>query len=197
MSDTESKPGEKSSEQPQESKSSAFDDFALRPEDYQKEWEQFTFEQFRDLRQKSVRCDRVLEQLQHIQADFDNYQKRIIREKENWSQMVQVSLMNSVLRVFDSFYRAMESVEKKTDFTSLHEGLKLVFQDIQKLYLEQGITEVDAEGKPFDPATQESLMQQPSADKPSGTVLSIFQKGFFLKNRLIRPAKVVVSKKPD
>lgn len=178
-------------------KASAPDDFGLRPEDYQKEWESLSFEQFQDLRQKSVRYERVLEQLQRTQADFDNYQKRVAREKESWSQMAQVSQMNSVLRVFDSFYRALESAEKTSDFNALYEGLKLVYQDIQKLYLEQGITEVEAVGKPYDPATQEALMQQPSADHPAGTVLSIFQKGFMLKNRLIRPAKVVVSKKPD
>lgn len=181
---------------PNEVPSVPTDEFGKVAEDYQAEFDHLTFEQFRDLKQKSLKMDRLLEQLLRTQADFQNYQKRMAREKENWQQGAQVSVFQPLSKIVDMFELALESAEKQQDFQNLYEGLKMTYQDCQKLFQEFDVLEVEALGKPFDANFHEAMMQQDSVEYPAGTVMNVFQKGYSLNGRLIRPAKVIVAKKP-
>jgi molecular chaperone GrpE len=130
------------------------------------------------------------------QAELDNYRKRARRELEDERRYSEIDLIRDLLPVLDNISRAVDAAEKKADAASLLEGIKLVRQQLGSLLERHHCKTIDAEGKPFDPAHHEAVMQQPAADKPENTVTMVVQTGYQLHDRVVRPAQVIVSKKP-
>jgi molecular chaperone GrpE len=146
-----------------------------------------------ELQKKASERDEFLGLLQHLRADYANYQKRVQKEIESTRRYASQGLILDLLAGLDNLERAIASADRAGDSSGLLDGIKLVHQQILAALARHGVQPIAAEGEPFDPAFHEALMQQPSADKPAHTVLQELQKGYTLHDRVIRPAKVVVS----
>ena len=134
--------------------------------------------------------DELLDTLQRVQADFDNYRKRAQRDQANLVTRAHERLVNELLPVLDDLERALEAAEAHEE-AKLEEGVALVARSFREVLKKEGLEEVATEGK-FDPHVHEALLSQPSSED-EGNVIEVLQKGYRLGDRVLRPARVVVS----
>ncbi|MCP4688827.1 MAG: nucleotide exchange factor GrpE [Desulfobacterales bacterium] len=129
-------------------------------------------------------------------AEFDNYKKRSAREMDEFRKYANESLLRELLPVVDNLELAIKSSEESDQKgNGVVEGVNLTLSEILKVLKKFGVKQVEADEKPFDPAFHQAFLQEENNDLPENTVLKVFQKGYLLHERLIRPAMVVVSKK--
>jgi molecular chaperone GrpE len=133
-----------------------------------------------------------------ISADFENFKKRATREKQEAIKFANESLLQKLIPVLDNFDMALSAAQTASGDAaqSLQTGINMIYQQLRNSLTEAGLEEVDAAGKPFDPNLHEAVSQKESAEVPEGTVLQQLRKGYKLRDRLLRPASVVVSRKP-
>ena len=137
------------------------------------------------------------DQLLRVSADFDNYKKRAARERQEASKFAQESLLQRLIPVLDNFDMAQAAGQaQNTTLQSLQAGIGMVQQQLKSVLNEAGLEELDATGKAFDPNLHEALSQEESAEVAEGHVLRQLRKGYKLRDRLLRPASVVVAKPP-
>lgn len=131
-----------------------------------------------------------------VSAEFENYKKRSARETELFKKFANESLIKEMLPVVDNLERAIDSSTNNGDMNGqgILEGVKMTLEEILKIIEKFGVMPIEALGKTFDPSFHEAVMQQESEEAPDNTVLTEFQKGYMLHDRLLRPAMVVVSK---
>ena len=131
-----------------------------------------------------------------LNADFENFRRRTLREREDAYQYGHEKLAKDLLPAVDNLGRAIDAARKSGigDLESLLQGLELVQRDLESVLGRHGVTEVEAQGQPFDPSVHEALAQVPDDSVPANTVVQVFQRGFRLRDRLLRPAQVVVSR---
>jgi molecular chaperone GrpE len=159
--------------------------------------EPLTPPQIEDLKTRAAKADENWERLLRTTADFENFKKRAAREREEAIRYANESLIKKVVPVLDSLEMALAAGQNQTGSPqSLHAGVAMIQQQLRNLLMESGLEELDAAGKVFDPNWHEAVSQQESAEVPEGQVLQQLRKGYKLRDRLIRPASVVVSKKP-
>jgi len=137
--------------------------------------------------------DEYLDALQRLKAEFENYRKRSERERNEFSKRATEQLVKSLLPVVDDLERALEAASQH-EGEKLEEGVRLVHRALADTLAREGLVEVPTGGA-FDPHTQEALLTQPS-EKPEGDVVQVLQKGYTLGDRVLRPARVVVSAGP-
>lgn len=138
------------------------------------------------------------EQYLRKQADFDNFRKRMQREKEEAAKVANKDLMLDILPVIDDFERAIKSAEESRDFDAFHDGIKMIEKQFTgMLERKWGLQRFDSEGEEFDPQKHEAVaaIEDPSAEK--AVVLQDFQKGYFLHDKVLRSAMVRVSMPAD
>ena len=154
--------------------------------------------QIEDHKTRVAKADENWERLLRTTADFDNFKKRAAREKIEAVQYANVSLLQRILPVLDNFEMALVAVQSVKDnkLDSLQSGVVMIQQQLKNALAETGLEEIDATGKLFDPALHEAVSQQESAEVPEGHVLQQIRKGYKLKDRLLRPAAVIVAKLP-
>ena len=126
-----------------------------------------------------------------LMADFDNYRKRQIREREEWVKRANEQLLGDLLPVVDHLELALQKAASPAD--PFAAGVKLVYDQLISLLDRYGVTPIDAKGQPFDPTIHEALSQMTSATVPAHAVIDQFRRGWRLAGRLLRPAQVVVS----
>jgi molecular chaperone GrpE len=134
--------------------------------------------------------DEYLDALQRLKAEFENFRKRSERERQEFTKRATEQLVKQLLPVVDDLERALEAAAEH-EGERLEEGVRLVHRALTDALAREGLVEVPANGA-FDPHTQEALLAQPSAE-PEGTVIQVLQKGYTLGDRVLRPARVVVS----
>jgi molecular chaperone GrpE len=159
-----------------------------------------TPEQIEDLKVRASKADENWDRLLRTKADMDNYKKRAAREKEDAIRYANESLFRKLAPVLDNLDMAFASAAQNASggVQSLQAGVTMIVQQLRQVLQEAGLEEVDAAvGKPFDPNLHEALSQQESADVPEGYILQQVRKGYKLRDRLIRPASVIVAKKPS
>lgn len=128
------------------------------------------------------------------QADFDNYRKRLLRDKEEGIGFANRKLLEDLLPVIDDFERAIRSSEEAKDFQSLHDGIQLIERQlVSMLESKWGLIRFNSEGKEFDPQRHEAVAVEPRDDHDNQVVVEEFQKGYLLNERVLRSAKVKVS----
>ncbi len=128
-------------------------------------------------------------------AELLNYQRRMQKDREESLRYAHAGLIRSLLPVIDDLERVVTSAEEHTqDAQSILDGVKLTLENFFKVLREFNVQPIEAEGRPFDPQVHEAMMEQPSEDHPPRTVLQEVVKGYMLHDRVIRPAKVIVSK---
>ena len=157
-----------------------------------------TLEQVEELRTRAAKADENWERLLRTTADFDNFKKRAAREKIESAQYATASLLQKVLPVLDNFEMACAAAQdaQGDKLAALQSGVAMIQQQLKNALVETGLEEIDATGKPFDPNVHEAVSQQESAEIAEGNVLQQLRKGYKFKDRLLRPATVVVAKKP-
>lgn len=143
-----------------------------------------------DLEQLSRERDTFKELLLRTRADFENYQKRIAKEREQERRFALWPLALDLLPILDNFQRALEAVQEDSP---LRQGVAMIYQQLQQTLQKHGIVPMHAEGQPFDPHLHQAVLQQPSAEHPPNTVLKVLEAGYFYHDRVLRPARVVVS----
>src|SRR5690606_35242528 len=130
-------------------------------------------------------------------ADFENYKKRAIRERSDAVKYANEALVEKLLPVVDNFEAAIAATNApNATMDSVKTGVNMIYTQLKSFLSDAGVEEIDATGKPFDPNFHEAVSQQPSEEMPEGHVLQQMRKGYKLRDRLIRAAMVVVSKKP-
>jgi molecular chaperone GrpE len=125
-----------------------------------------------------------------LAADFDNYRKRVAREQVELTRRANERLLNELLPVLDDLERALEAAARHEEAT-LEDGVRLVHRALSEVLRKEGLAEIATDG-PFDPHVHEALLSQPS-EAPEGDVIQVLQKGYELGDRVLRPARVVVS----
>ena len=153
--------------------------------------------EYEKLKEKASKSDEYFDKFLRIQAEFDNYKKRLEKEKIEFIKFANSDIILDILKIVDDFERAVEAGKSKHDFDILYKGVEMIWNDLKEFLKQKGLKEIEAKGKPFDPHEHEAMMQEETDDEPEGQVVEEFQKGYKFNDRVIRPAKVKVSKKPE
>ena len=149
-------------------------------------------ESFKRARETGDRLKDTHDRLLRTAAEFDNFRKRAVKEKEDVQRFGIERLLKDFLPVMDNLERALDHAEQHEP-RQVIEGVRLVQKLFESTLAKHGVVGFSALGKPFDPGLHEALMQQDS-DEPAGTVVSEMARGYKLNERLVRPAAVVVAK---
>ena len=143
-----------------------------------------------ELEQLTRERDEYLDALQRLKAEFENYKKRVSRDQADFVTRASERLVKQLLPVLDDLERALEAAAEHEE-AKLEDGVRLVHRSLADALAKEGLVEVETDGA-FDPHTQEALLAQPS-EADEGTVIQVLQKGYKLGDRVLRPARVVVS----
>jgi molecular chaperone GrpE len=158
-----------------------------------------TPEQFAELKDRAAKADEHWDRLLRITADFDNFKKRAAREKTDAIKFANEGVLQKLIPVLDNFDMALAAVQSADGGAatqSLQTGVNMVFQQLKKALAETGLEEVDATGKAFDPNLHEAVSQKETTEVPEGHVVQQLRKGYKFRERLLRPASVVVARQP-
>jgi molecular chaperone GrpE len=162
---------------------------------------EITPKQLSELQVRAARADEHWDRLLRTAADFDNFKKRAARERHEAAQSAAAALVQKLLPILDHFEMAQSAAQNaqapQSGIAALQDGIAMIQQQLKSILTESGLEEVDANGKPFDPTLHEAVMQMETADTPEGQVVQQIRKGYKLRDRLLRPAAVVVAKKPS
>ena len=155
-------------------------------------------EQIEEMQAKDGKADEHWERLLRTTADFDNYKKRAAREKQDAIKYANESLVGKIIPVLDNFEMALAAAQSSSadGLKSLQDGVAMIQTQLKSVLTEAGLEDIDATGKPFDPNLHEAVSQQQSATVAEGHVLQQLRKGYKLRERLLRPATVIVAKAP-
>lgn len=134
------------------------------------------------------------DRLLRLAAEYDNYRKRTAREFECLCQNANENLILKLLDTLDNFERAFDSAKASNDYQNFREGVELVYTHMKDILTKEGLKEIEAIGKPFDPNFHEAVTQAESDKYEEGMVMDQMTKGYMLNDRLLRASKVVVSK---
>jgi len=140
------------------------------------------------------RADEYLNRLKYLQADFENYQKRAKREQEELVKRGSEQLIMKLLGVVDDLERAIEA-SKTSDKEALVSGVEMVLKQLQATLAEEGLSQIEAVGKPLDPELHEAIATLETDQYPENIIVRVLRKGYSLNGRVIRPSMVEVAKK--
>jgi molecular chaperone GrpE len=161
---------------------------------------ELTPEQLEELKARAAKADEHWDRLLRTAADLENFKKRAARERIEAAQAAAAALIQKILPVLDHFEMAQTATQTaeapQAGVVSLQAGVAMIQQQLKNILVESGLEEIDASGKPFDPTWHEAVSQQETADVPEGHVVQQLRKGYKLRDRLLRPATVIVAKKP-
>ena len=143
-----------------------------------------------------ARADENWDKYLRAAAELDNVRKRAARDVENARKFALERFATELLAVRDSFEMGLAAAGQ-ADAESLLEGTRATLKQLASTMERFGVTEVDPKGEPFDPGVHEAMTTQPSTEVEPGTVLTVYQKGYLLNGRLLRPARVVVAASPE
>ncbi|MBU4189933.1 MAG: nucleotide exchange factor GrpE [Candidatus Thermoplasmatota archaeon] len=145
------------------------------------------------LKEKTKTADDYLSKLQWLQAEFENFRKRIDKEKNDYVKYANKNLIMKLLDSVDDFERIMNNIKDK----EITDGLNMIYKNFLHVLENEGLKKIDASGKNFDPYKHEAFLQVVDSSKPENTVVEELQKGYMLNENVIRPAKVKISKKGE
>lgn len=149
------------------------------------------------LEHKEEEVKALQEKILYLQAEFENFKKLKIKEKQETLKYGNESLIKEFIPVVDNLEMALDHAAKSDDYKGVLEGVQLTLNEFLKVLEKSGITRIDSVGKTFDPNLHEAFYQEERDDMEPDTVISEFQKGYLLNERLIRPSRVILSKKPE
>jgi len=158
-----------------------------------------TAEQIEELKLKAAKADEHWDRLLRTTADLENFKKRAARERQEAIKFANGSLLEKLIPALDNLEMALAAANnaESRSTESLKTGIAMIYNQLKAALADTGLEEIDATNQPFDPNLHEAVSHQESADVPEGQVLQQLRKGYKLRERLIRPATVVVARKPD
>jgi molecular chaperone GrpE len=158
----------------------------------------FSPEQIAELQAKAAKADENWEKYVRAVADLDNYKKRAARERSEATKYANEAFIEKLLPVVDNFEAALAAANSPQggNLDSLKMGINMIYTQLKAFLSEAGVEEIDALNKRFDPNLHEAVSQQATEDAPEDHVVQQMRKGYRYRDRLIRPAMVVVAKKP-
>ena len=147
-----------------------------------------------DLDAAKAQAETYLDDLRRLQADFDNYRKRTLREQTARAASASQALVARLLPVLDNFELAVSHAEQSRDFDGMLKGVEMVFGELREVLQGEGLVKIEAEGKPFDPERHEAVVAVEQEDAEPGSVVDVVRAGYELRGRVLRPAMVKVAK---
>ncbi len=148
----------------------------------------------KELEQQRQRAEHNLDQWKRAEADLQNYRKRVEKDRSELVQFGTAGLMRALLPTLDDLERALQTLPEVCHRLTWTEGMLLVERKLQLTLQQQGLKEIEALGKPFDPAVHEALQEEETTAYPDGHVSAVLQRGYMLHDRVLRPAMVQVAK---
>jgi molecular chaperone GrpE len=139
-------------------------------------------------------AESYLDDLRRLQAEFDNYRKRMLREQTARIASASQALVARLLPVLDNFELAVSHAEQSRDFDRMLKGVEMVFGELREVLQAEGLVKIEAEGKPFDPERHEAVVAVEQEDAEPGTVVDVVRTGYELRGKVLRPAMVKVAK---
>jgi len=155
-----------------------------------------SLQEYQQLAECSREKQEYFDKLLRLHAEFENFKKRGIKEKQQFVKFANEGLIYELINILDNFERAFDSANKMNDFKSLHQGVEMILKQIHQLLEKNGVKKIECLGKAFDPTHQEAIAHIETDKDPENTVVEEVQKGYLLEDKLIRPAVVKVAKKP-
>jgi molecular chaperone GrpE len=158
-----------------------------------------TPEQLTELKERAAKADEHWDRLLRTTADFDNFKKRAAREKQDAIKFANESVFQKLIPVLDNFDMALAAAQttaKDEAVQSLQTGVNMIYQQLKTALTDAGLEELEAAGRPFDPNLHEAVSQKETDEVPEGQVVQQLRKGYKFRERLLRPATVVVAKHP-
>jgi molecular chaperone GrpE len=147
-----------------------------------------------ELEQKEKEIKELRNKYLRALADMDNNRKRMDRELEGFRKYAQVEFLNRVIPVLDSFERAVDSADLENDHEKYAQGVEMIYRQLKDVLRSMGLEEFSSLGEVFDPARHEAVATVVNDEKPENTIVEEISKGYVVKERVIKPAKVLVSK---
>jgi len=144
-----------------------------------------------------LEANKYLDHLKRLKAEYENYKKRAIKERQQIVLWSVEDFVKELLPVLDNLERAIDSSRSSQDFSSLVEGIQLVESQFKSVLKKQGLKEIKAKGMQFDPYLHEAIMRIESKDYPDNLVVEELQKGYKFKDKVLRPSMVKVNKRDD
>jgi molecular chaperone GrpE len=141
-----------------------------------------------------AQADSYLDDLRRLQAEFDNYRKRTMREQTARIASASQALVTKLLPVLDNFELAVSHAEQSRDFARMLKGVEMVFGELREVLSNEGLVSIEAEGKPFDPERHEAVVAVEQEGAEPGTVVDVIRKGYEFNGRVLRPAMVKVAR---
>jgi molecular chaperone GrpE len=147
-----------------------------------------------ELQKLRVERDTLIDRLARLQAEFENARKRTAREQQDFREYAMTDAVKALLPTLDSFERALEvGAAEKSEF---HSGVELIYKQLQDALTKLGLRAIPAQGEPFDPHLHEAIEMVETTDAPDHQILEELQRGYKLKDRLLRPSMVKVARNP-
>lgn len=131
-----------------------------------------------------------------LAAEYDNFRRRSLKERQDLHNYANENVFKELLPIVDNLERAVTHArreEQRPDSENLLQGIELTHRSLLQILAKHGVVEIEAQGKPFDPQVHEAVRRVPSNQHPPGTVVEVYQKGYKLKDRMLRPAMVAVA----
>ncbi|BFH12800.1 nucleotide exchange factor GrpE [Paenibacillus melissococcoides] len=146
-----------------------------------------------ELKEARAQAEELQQRLLRAQADFDNFRRRTVKEKEELAQYASSKLVTQLLPVLDNFERALAAAQTGSEEQSFVKGVDMIFRQFMQVLEQEGVKAMNAVGEPFNPEFHQAIMQVESEEHEEGIVVEEVQKGYMLKDRVLRPAMVKVS----
>jgi len=159
-----------------------------------------TPEQLEELKARAAKADEHWDRMLRTAADFENFKKRVSREKQEAIRFANETLIQQLLPVLDNFDMALAAAQANPNpaenLQSLEAGIAMIHQQLRNALFESGLEPVEAAGQKFDPNWHEAISQKETNEVPEDHVVQQIRRGYKLRDRLLRPASVIVAKKP-
>lgn len=146
-----------------------------------------------DLKRLQGLADEFQGRALRVQADFDNFRRRTMKEKEELAQYATSKLVTELLPVMDNFERALATAPATPEFEAFTKGVNMIFRQLEGVLKNEGLTAMETVAQPFNPEYHQAIMQVESEEHEEGIVTEEVQKGYLLKGKVLRPAMVKVS----
>lgn len=155
-------------------------------------------EEIDNIIQKAAKADEYYDKMLRVSADFDNYRKRMARERSETIKLANESLIVKLLPVIDHLEAALNATTANNiNVESLKTGVTMVLNQLKSILTEAGLEEINAVNQPFDPMIHEAISEQETTEVSPGNIISQIRKGYKFNSKLVRPATVVVAKAPS
>ena len=139
--------------------------------------------------------DSYLQDLKRLQAEFENYRKRILKEQTDFAERASAGVVGSLLGVLDNFDLAVAAAEETHDFEKMLRGVEMVYGELKEVLGGAGLSPIEAKGKPFDPNLHEAALEVPGSEEGELVVAEVLRPGYMLRGKVLRPAMVKVTRR--